>query len=79
MKKATIIGMVVLLTVLLPLGAQGNQEPVPVDLSAPVKLTIWTHEDANRSVLEKRLIEEFTRMNPNVTVDYQTYPSGKMR
>lgn len=79
MKKATIIGMVVLLTVLLPLGAQGTQEPVPVDLSAPVKLTIWTHEDANRSVLEKRLIEEFTRMNPNVTVDYQTYPSGKMR
>ena len=49
-----------------------------MDLSAPVTLTIWTHDDANRSVFEKELIEEFMKENPNVTVDYQTYPSGKM-
>jgi len=79
MKRTAIICMVFLLAVLVPLSARGSQETVAVDLSAPVKLTIWTHEDANRSVLEKRLISEFTAKNPNVTVDYQTYPSGRMR
>lgn len=58
--------------------AGGASESGPVDLDAPVTLTIWTHEDPNRSVFEKELIDEFTAANPNVTVDYQTYPSGRM-
>ena len=58
--------------------AGGASESESTDLSAPVTLTIWTHEDPNRSVFEKELIEEFMAENPNVTVDYQTYPSGKM-
>jgi len=78
MKKAVWICLVVMMALLMPLSAKGVQE-VALDLSAPVKLTIWTHEDANRSKLEKQLISEFTAQNPNVTVDYQTYPSGKMR
>ena len=58
--------------------ASGAREAAETDLSAPVTLTIWTHEDPNRSVFEKELIDEFMAENPNVTVDYQTYPSGKM-
>ena len=58
--------------------ASGAGESGSVDLEAPVTLTIWTHEDPNRSVFEQGLIDEFTQMYPNVTVDYQTYPSGKM-
>ncbi len=75
-------GVIVLLSVLLVMSsvfAQGQKESAALDMSAPVTLTIWTHEDPNRSVLEKELIAEFCKQNPNVTVDYQTYPSGKMR
>ena len=78
MKKAVWICLVVMMALLMPLSAKGVQE-VALDLSAPVKLTIWTHEDANRKKLEQQLISEFTALNPNVTVEYQTYPSGKMR
>lgn len=78
MKKVVIVLLSVLL-VMSSAFARGQQESATVDMSAPVTLTIWTHEDPNRSVLEKELIAEFCRQNPNVTVDYQMYPSGKMR
>ncbi|AEV28766.1 ABC-type sugar transport system, periplasmic component [Sphaerochaeta pleomorpha str. Grapes] len=71
------LGLFLLVALLLPTFAQGTAEKT-VDLSEPVTLTLWTHEDANRAALEKGLIEEFTKQNPNVSVDYQTYPSGKM-
>ncbi|MFA6784834.1 MAG: extracellular solute-binding protein [Sphaerochaeta sp.] len=71
------LGLLLLVALLLPTFAQGTTEKT-VDLSEPVTLTLWTHEDANRAALEKGLIEEFTKQNPNVSVDYQTYPSGKM-
>lgn len=58
--------------------AQGQKDEV-VDLSAPVTLTLWTHEDPNRKVMEQEFIDEFCKQNPNVTVDYQTYPSSKMK
>jgi len=44
-----------------------------------VEVVIWTHEDAARTALEKRLIDEFVRANPGVTVNYVTYPSGKIK
>jgi len=44
-----------------------------------VELTIWTHEDPNRTALEKRLIDEFVKANPGVKVNYVTYPSGKIK
>ncbi len=72
--------LILLTALLMPLFAQGGvEEKAVLDMSAPVTLTIWTHEDANRKVLEQELIAEFMEMNPNVTVDYQTYPSSKMR
>lgn len=44
-----------------------------------VEVVIWTHEDPNRTALEKRLIDEFIKANPGVTVNYVTYPSGKIK
>lgn len=44
-----------------------------------MELNLWTHEDPARSVLEKKLIAEFQAANPNVTVNYVTYPSGKIK
>lgn len=79
MRKKLSVLLITLLVVMLSAYAAGSKESASeTDLSAPVTLTIWTHEDPNRSVFEKALIEEFTAQNPNVTVDYQTYPSGKM-
>jgi multiple sugar transport system substrate-binding protein len=72
------LSLVLLAAVLTPLSARGAGDKITEDLSAPVSLTIWTHEDPNRSIIEKKFIEEFTRQNPNVTVEYQVYPSGKM-
>ncbi len=60
-----------------PIFANGQKEEI-VDLSEPVTLTIWTHEDPNRKVMEQEFIEAFCKENPNVSVDYQTYPSSKM-
>lgn len=79
MKKTVLVCVVILLAMLLPLGAQGVQEAETLDLSEPVTLNFWTHEDANRKPLELGLIDEFMQANSNVTVDYQTYPSSKMR
>ena len=76
MKKSVIVLMTLLL-VMLSITAKGQQEETS-KLSDPVTIVLWTHDDPNRSVLEKELIAEFTKQNPNVTVDYQTYPSGKM-
>lgn len=75
MKK--ILVALILTLAISPMFAKGQQEEV-VDLSAPVTLTIWTHEDPNRKVMEQEFIDEFCKENPNVTVDYQTYPSSKM-
>lgn len=78
MKKVLVLMLTLLMSFsVFANGAKENKAP-SVDLSAPVKLTLWTHDDPNRSVLEKGLIEEFCKANPNVTVEYQTYPSGKM-
>ncbi|MBQ6782211.1 MAG: extracellular solute-binding protein [Treponema sp.] len=49
------------------------------EATGPIELTIWTHEDQNRTALEKRFIEEFQKANPNITVNYVTYPSGKIK
>ena len=49
------------------------------EVEGPIELTIWTHEDQNRTALEKRFIEEFQTANPNVKVNYVTYPSGKIK
>jgi multiple sugar transport system substrate-binding protein len=44
-----------------------------------IEINLWTHEDANRTPLEKGLIDQFMAANPGVKVNYVTYPSGKIR
>lgn len=75
--KKILIALIITLAI-SPMFAQGQKDEV-VDLSAPVTLTLWTHEDPNRKVMEQEFIDEFCKQNPNVTVDYQTYPSSKMK
>lgn len=59
----------------VPLFAEGQKEQA----NGPIELTIWTHEDPNRTRIEKQYIEEFMAANPNVKVNYVTYPSGKIK
>ncbi len=47
--------------------------------AAQIELTIWTHEDPNRTPLEERYIQEFEKMYPNVKITRVTYPSAKIR
>ena len=54
-----------LLIALLALYALTAQAPTISALKGKkVQLTLWTHEDANRTPLEKGLIAEFTAANP---------------
>ncbi len=56
------------------------QAPTVAELKGKnVEITVWTHEDANRTPLEKGYIAEFMAANPGVKVNYVTYPSGKIR
>lgn len=77
MKKTITVILLALLTfgALSPLFAAGSQEAI----SGPVELTIWTHEDPNRTRIEKKYIDEFIAANPTVKVNYVTYPSGKIK
>jgi multiple sugar transport system substrate-binding protein len=72
-----ILAFAVALSLGLGLGAQAPS--VPELKGKTVTVTIWTHEDSNRTPLEKRYIEEFKAANPGLTVNYVTYPSLKIR
>ena len=78
MKKILILSLLIMVSG-FALSAGGRSTAASADLDKPVSMVLWTHEDPNRSVLEKRLLNDFNAMNPNVTVDYQMYPSGRMR
>lgn len=78
MKKIALVALSFLIAASLFASGVEETSTQEVDLSKPVTLTIWTHEDPNRGPFERELIAQFMKENPNVTVDYQTYPSGKM-
>jgi len=67
MKRLTLILIVMLL---LPMAA--------ISAQAKMELTYWTHEDPNRTEIEKRYISEFEKANPGVTIKRVTNPSKKM-
>ncbi|MCX7775988.1 MAG: ABC transporter substrate-binding protein [Spirochaetaceae bacterium] len=71
-----IAGMAVLLLVSATLFAQAPV--VPGVGSRKITINLWTHDDPNRSVLEKQFIAEFMAANPNITVNYNTYPSNRI-
>ncbi|MCR5732897.1 MAG: extracellular solute-binding protein [Sphaerochaetaceae bacterium] len=57
---------------LLSLFAKGVKE------DEKVVIEYWTHEDANRQVLEDRYAREFMEMNPGVTIIIKRFSSFKM-
>ncbi|MDR1636109.1 MAG: extracellular solute-binding protein [Treponema sp.] len=79
MKKTIFVMALVLFCYGAVFAAGGSDKQASSDLDAPVSLVLWTHEDPNRSVLEKGFIEQYKASHPNVNIDYQMYPSGKMR
>jgi multiple sugar transport system substrate-binding protein len=79
MKKAILAMFLVLFSCTAVFAAGGSDKKAAADLDAPVSLALWTHEDPNRSVLEKGFIEQYKASHPNVSIDYQMYPSGRMR
>ena len=78
--KRLLTGMLAVILVfgaLVPAVAQAKA--IPELKGKSVEITVWTHEDPNRSAIEKRYIAEFMAANPGVKVNYVTYPSGKIR
>jgi multiple sugar transport system substrate-binding protein len=74
MKK--IIIFLLILSFIVPaalFAAGGTQEP-----SGPITLTVWTHEDPNRTRIEERYIQEFQAANPNIKIERTTQSSGKI-
>jgi len=76
MKKIAVFLVLVSLVVPAALFASGSQSE---QASGPITLTIWTHEDANRTRIEERYINEFMTANPNIKVERVTQSSGKMK
>ncbi|MDR0311962.1 MAG: extracellular solute-binding protein, partial [Treponema sp.] len=50
-----------------------NKEP-----SGPITLTVWTHEDPNRTRIEEQFIREFEAANSNIKVERTTQSSSKL-
>ena len=73
------LGMALAASVFGMMSCNGKNKAAAFDPNTPVELTIWTHEDKNRTALEQKLISEFQTQNPNVKVNYVTYPSGKIK
>lgn len=73
------LGMALAASVFGMMSCKGKNKSAAFDPNTPVELTIWTHEDQNRTALEQKLISEFQAQNPNVKVNYVTYPSGKIK
>jgi multiple sugar transport system substrate-binding protein len=46
--------------------------------TGPITITVWTHEDPNRTRIEERYIKEFMEANPNIKVERTTQSSSKM-
>ncbi|MCX8012806.1 MAG: ABC transporter substrate-binding protein [Rectinema sp.] len=68
-----------LMFVLIFAGIAYAQAPVVPGLAGrKITIDLWTHEDPNRSVLEKGFIAEFMAANPGITVNYVTYPSNRI-
>jgi len=75
MKRA---GMAMLIVLLLA-GMAFAQAPVVTGLAGKkITIDLWTHDDPNRSALEKGFIADFMAANPGITVNYVTYPSNRI-
>jgi len=71
--KKTLFALFVLTVLLVPMFAQGTEEP-----QGPVTLQFWTHEDPNRTRIEERYIKEFEAANPNIKIERTTQAATKI-
>jgi multiple sugar transport system substrate-binding protein len=79
MEKTLVFALLAALALGVALPAAAQAPSVAELKGKAVEITIWTHEDANRTPLEKGFIADFMAANPGVKVNYVTYPSGKIR
>lgn len=77
-RSIAVITALAVLAILTPVWAGGAKDGSTKD-TGPIELTIWTHEDVNRKVLEEKYIADFMAANPTITVKYVTYPSDKIQ
>jgi len=72
-------GIMVAIMAIVIIAAAIAQAPIVPGLgSKKITINLWTHDDPNRSVIEKKYISEFMAANPTVTVNYNTYPSNRI-
>jgi multiple sugar transport system substrate-binding protein len=74
MKKLMLVFIALSLVVPLTLfdGCGAQQE------TGPITLSVWTHEDPNRTRIEEKYIQEFQTANPSVKVERTTQASTKI-
>ncbi|MDR2481266.1 MAG: extracellular solute-binding protein [Spirochaetaceae bacterium] len=68
LKAAAAVGAVLFLSC-------GNKTPD----NSPVTLSLWTHEDPNRQIMEEEFARTYMAEHPNVTITYSVYPSTKIQ
>jgi len=78
MKKALVFGLLILFCALGVFANGASQSQQSAQQSGPITLAFWTHEDANRTRIETRYIQEFQAANPNVKVERTTQSSDKI-
>ncbi|GHU21812.1 ABC transporter substrate-binding protein [Spirochaetia bacterium] len=72
MKKLSCLTGVLLVSVSLFAAGTGEKE------TGPVTISVWTHEDPNRTRIEERYMQEFMAANPNIKIERTTQSSTKM-
>ena len=76
MKKALIVGLVVLFCVSAVFARGGAQQG---GVGSPAVINLWTHEDPNRQVMEEQFAKDYMAANPHLTINYSVYPSTNIR
>jgi multiple sugar transport system substrate-binding protein len=74
MKKSLFLLLILAMTVPGAVFGAGKTE----EETGPITLTVWTHEDPNRTRIEERYIREFEAANPNIKVERTTQSSTKI-
>ena len=70
-----VLSIVLPMALFVTCSRQQQQQEQP---AGPVNLTVWTHEDANRTRIEEQYIKEFEAANPNIKIERTTQSSTKL-
>ncbi|GHT64791.1 ABC transporter substrate-binding protein [Spirochaetia bacterium] len=72
MKKILLILLAVSLLIPVVLSCKKSEKA-----DEPITLTVWTHEDPNRTRIEERYVQEFMAANPNIKIERTTQSATK--